>query len=121
MRHFLHHSPILAMKHSGNRLEEKEKLYTQHNTTWKEKLILMFKVGDSESVPLTYPNIIGNTSGADHIVRMQPATDWLVDKGAMARPFISSQLPSFHPCPPGRPSEPVHVLQRRSGRGRGSS
>lgn len=80
----------------------------------------IFKLGVSESVPVTYPYRVGNTGGADHSVGVQPAAGGLVDKGAMARPLISSQLPSFHPCPPGRPSQPVHVLQRRSGRGRRS-
>lgn len=71
-------------------------------------------------MPDAHPDTVGNTGGGDHTVGVQPAAGGLVDKGAMARPLVSSQLPSFHACPPGRPSQPVHVLQRRSGRGRRS-
>lgn len=63
-----------------------------------------FKLEATENVPPTYPYSVGNTGGADHIVWVQPATGGLVDKGAMARPLVSSQLPSFHPCPPRHPS-----------------
>lgn len=90
----------------------------REETDWKKRCEIIYF---SESVTATYPYSVGNTGGADHTVGVQPATGRLVDKGAMTRPLISSQMPSFHPCPPGRPSKPVHILQRRSRRGRRSS
>lgn len=56
------------------------------------------------NVRFPYPYSVGNTSCADHTVGVQPAAGGLVDKGAMARPLVASQLPSFHPCPPGHSS-----------------
>jgi len=101
----------------------------QRNCLERRCVLMYISNGASESVPITYADTVGNTGGADHTVGVQPATGGLVDKGAMARPLISSQLPSFHPGLPGRPfrpglpgrsTQPVHVLQRRSWRGRRS-
>lgn len=136
VRHFLHHSPIAQGVHSREREQCSpcltfmsvvlhNKMYNRSESERKcfeqQKGIYIGQWGCSKSVSVTYPYSVGNTRGADHTVRVQPAAGGFVDKGAMTRPLVSSQLPSFHPCPPGRPSQPVHVLQRRSGRGRRSS
>lgn len=78
----------------------------------------MYYITSNILLKSSYPNSVADTSGADHMVRVQPSSRGLVDEGTMARPLVAPELATFHTGPPRRATQPVHVLwgtRRRRG------